>query len=49
VCGRRLVLFDILPDFDEVGDGCFRPNYSHGGGGNSRFLSQERNQRDASS
>ena len=48
-CGRRLVLFDILSDFDEVGDGSFGPDYSHDGGGNSRFLPHERNQRAASS
>jgi hypothetical protein len=47
--GHRLILFDKLPDFDEVGDGRFGPDYSHDGGGSSRFLPQERSQRDASS
>jgi len=47
--GHRLVLLDILPDFDEIGDGRFGPDYSHDGGGSSRFLPQERSQRDASS
>ncbi len=48
-CRCGLILFDVLPDFDEVGDGCFRPDYLHDGGGSSRFLPQERSQRAASS
>ena len=40
----RLILLDKLTNLDEVGDGRFRPDYSHDGGGNSRFLPQERNQ-----
>ena len=46
-CGRRLVLFDILSDFDEVGDGSFGPDYSRDGGGSSRLLPQERSHRAA--
>jgi hypothetical protein len=46
---HRLIKFDILPDFDEVGDGRFGPDYSHDRGGSSRFLPQERSHRDASS
>ncbi len=42
---RRLILFDIPPNFDEVGDGRLGPDYSHYGAGNSRFLPQERSQR----
>jgi len=42
-CG--LIPFDVLPDFNEVGDGRFGPNYSHDGAGSSRFLPQERSQR----
>ena len=44
-CRGGLILFDISPDFDEVGDGRLGPNYSHDGGGNSSFLPQERSQR----
>jgi hypothetical protein len=40
-----LILFDIPPNFDEVGDGRLGPDYSHYGAGNSRFLPQERSQR----
>jgi len=47
--GHGLVLVDIVADFDKVGDGRFGPDYSHDGGGSSRFLPQERNQRAASS
>jgi hypothetical protein len=46
---HRLVLLDILPDFDEVGDGRFGPDYLHHGGDSSRFLPQDRSQPDASS
>jgi hypothetical protein len=41
----RLVLLDISADVDEVGDGRLGPDYSHDGGGSSRFLPQERSQR----
>ena len=44
-CCRGLILFDILPNFDEVGDSRLGPDYSHDGGGSSRFLPQERSQR----
>jgi hypothetical protein len=40
-----LIPFDKLPNFGEVADGLFRPDYSHDGGGNSRFLPQDRSQR----
>lgn len=43
--GRRLILFDVLPDVNKVGDGRLGPDYSHDGADNSRFLPQERNQR----
>lgn len=44
-CCRGLIPFDKLPNFGEVADGLFRPDYSHDGGGNSRFLPQDRSQR----
>jgi hypothetical protein len=44
-CCRGLILLDVLANFGEVGDGRFGPNYSHDGGGSSRFLPQERSQR----
>jgi hypothetical protein len=42
-CG--LIPFDILPNFDEVGNGRLGPDYSHDGGGSSLFLPQERSHR----
>jgi len=44
--GRWLVLLDVCPNFDEVFNCGWRPDYSHTGGGSSRFLPQERSQRD---
>ena len=43
-CGG-MILFDVLPDFGEVNEDRLDSDYSHGGGGNSRFLPQDRNQR----
>jgi hypothetical protein len=40
-----LIPLDILPNFDEVSDSGLGPDYSHDGGGSSRFLPQERSQR----
>lgn len=42
----RFVLRDEFLDFNQVGDGRFRPNYSHDGAGDSRLVPHERNQRD---
>lgn len=44
-CCRGLILFDVLPNSDQIGDGCLSPDYSHDGGGSSRFLPQERSHR----
>lgn len=41
----RIILLDILSDSYEVGDSSAGPDYSHVGGGSSRFLPQERSQR----
>lgn len=46
-CCCRLIPFDILPNFDEVGDRRLGPDYSHEGGGSSRFLPHERSHRAA--
>jgi hypothetical protein len=46
---HRLIKFEILPNFDEVSDGRFGPDYSDDGVGSSRFLPQERSHRAASS
>ena len=43
-CGG-MIPFDVLPDYDEVNEDRLDSDYSHGGGGNSRFLPQDRNQR----
>src|SRR4029077_5638489 len=36
-CGG-MIPFDVLPDYDEVNEDRLDSDYSHGGGGNSRFL-----------
>ena len=43
--GFGFVLLDITSDVDEVGDSRLGPDYSHDGGGSSRFLPHERSQR----
>src|ERR1700693_265377 len=44
-CCRGLILFDVSANLDEVSNGRLGPDYSHYGGGSSRFFPQERNQR----
>jgi hypothetical protein len=41
----RLILFDKLANLGKVCDGSLGPDYWHDGGGNSRFLPQERSHR----
>jgi hypothetical protein len=40
-----LIMFNVSPNFDEVSNGRLGPDYSHDGGGSSRFLPQERSHR----